>query len=115
MGQRLSPGHHVCNFGGLSIGASLESSTELLASQGKMQYITKFCAGQVETIVLIFCVHDVSQQNPGLNSLCPDLEDPRAIYYFSDIHFPFLGKKKKHFSCKILNDEQNQTACIILI
>jgi len=60
-----------------------------------MQSITKFCAGQAGTIVLTFCVHDVSQQNPILNFLWPGLEDPHAIYYFSDISFPFLGGKKK--------------------
>lgn len=76
------------------MGASSGSGSELLATLGKMQYITKFCAGQVETIVLIFCVHDVSQQNPILSFLCPGLEDPRAMYYFSDIPFLFLGKKK---------------------
>lgn len=97
VGQRLGPGHHACNHGGLSTGAS-SGSSELLASQGKMQYITKICAGRVETIILIFCVHDISQQNPGLNFLCPGLEDPRAIYYFSDTPFCFLVGGKKSVS-----------------
>lgn len=62
-------------------------------SQLKMQYITKFCAGQVETIVLVFCVHDVSQQYPVLNFLFPGLGAPHATYYFSDIPFSFMGQK----------------------
>lgn len=68
-----------------------------------MQYIAKFCAGQVETIVLVFSVHDVSQQNPVLNFLCPGLGDPRATYYFSDIPFSFLGLKKKKKAFQLQN------------